>query len=88
VPGEIKRVEYQVVNLGAIARVFTQGEVTPEALAKAGLVRPGYPVKVLANGEIGAALRVTAHRFSAAATQKIKAAGGEAIALEGSGEGA
>ncbi|MER3443100.1 MAG: 50S ribosomal protein L15 [Meiothermus sp.] len=88
VPGEIKRVEYQVVNVGAIAKAFTQGEVSPEALADAGLVRPGYPVKVLANGEIGTALKVMAHKFSAAAAEKIKAAGGEAIALEGNSEGA
>ncbi|RDI95859.1 50S ribosomal protein L15 [Meiothermus sp. QL-1] len=80
--GELKRVEYQVVNLGAIAKRFTSGEVNPEALVQAGLVRPGYPVKVLAHGE-ASAVRVHAHKFSQAAIEKLKAAGGEAVVLEG-----
>ncbi|MBO1438592.1 50S ribosomal protein L15 [Meiothermus sp. CFH 77666] len=80
--GELKRVEYQVVNLGAIAKHFTSGEVSPEALAKAGLVRPGYPVKVLAQGD-ASGVKVHAHKFSQAAVEKLKAAGGEAVVLEG-----
>jgi large subunit ribosomal protein L15 len=80
--GELKRVEYQVVNLGAIAKHFASGEVGPEALVKAGLVRPGYPVKVLAQGD-AKGLKVHAHKFSQAAIEKLKAAGGEAIVLEG-----
>ncbi len=79
--GELKRVEYQVVNLGAIAQHFAAGEVGPEALAQAGLVRPGYPVKVLAQGD-AKGLRVQAHKFSQAAVEKLKAAGGEAVVIE------
>ncbi len=84
VPGEIARVEYQVVNIGLIAKHFTSGEVSPEALVKAGLVRPGYPVKVLAQGA-ASAVKVHAHKFSQAATEKLKAAGGEAVVLESKG---
>ncbi len=80
--GELKRVEYQVVNVGAIAKHFASGEVGPEALAQAGLVRPGYPVKVLALGDANG-VKVRAHKFSQAAAQKLKAAGGEAIVIEG-----
>jgi large subunit ribosomal protein L15 len=80
--GEIKRIEYQVVNLGAIAKHFPSGEVGPEALVQAGLVRPGYPVKVLAMGN-ASGVRVHAHKFSQAAAEKLKAAGGEAIVIEG-----
>ncbi|HEU4742883.1 MAG TPA: 50S ribosomal protein L15 [Meiothermus sp.] len=80
-PGEIARVEYQVVNLGAIAKRFSSGEVTPEALARAGLVRPGYPVKVLSEGKLGSALTVSAHKFSKAAAEKIQAAGGQAVVI-------
>jgi len=80
-PGEIVRVEYEVVNLGAIAGRFHSGEVTPEALAQAGLVRPGYPVKVLSSGELSAALTVSAHKFSKAAAEKIQAAGGQAVVI-------
>jgi large subunit ribosomal protein L15 len=80
--GELKRVEYQVVNVGAIAKHFASGEVGPEALAQAGLVRPGYPVKVLALGDANG-VKVRAHKFSQAAVEKLKAAGGEAIVIEG-----
>lgn len=79
--GELKRVEYQVVNLGAIAKHFATGEVNPAALAQAGLVRPGYPVKVLAQGD-AKGIRVQAHKFSQAAVEKLKAAGGEAVVIE------
>lgn len=80
--GALKRVEYQVVNLGAISKHFASGEVGPEALVQAGLVRPGYPVKVLAMGEANR-VKVRAHKFSQAAVEKLKAAGGEAVVIEG-----
>ena len=46
-----------------------------------GLVRAGLPVKVLARGDIGAAITVRAHAFSDAARAKIEAAGGKAEVL-------
>ncbi|MBA2455269.1 MAG: 50S ribosomal protein L15 [Nocardioidaceae bacterium] len=71
------RVEYQVVNLERIATLYPEGgEVTVESLAERGAVRPGERVKVLGNGDIGVAVTVTAHAFSAAAREKIEAAGG------------
>jgi large subunit ribosomal protein L15 len=78
--GEIKRVEYQVVNVGDIAKRFGSGEVTPKALVKSGLVRAGYPVKVLSRGEANG-VKVHAHKFSQAAAEKLKAAGGEAVVI-------
>ena len=68
------RTEYQVVNLTRLAEL--EGEVTPEILVDNGLVRAGSPVKILGDGEIGKALKVTAHRFSKSARAKIEAAGG------------
>jgi large subunit ribosomal protein L15 len=50
--------------------------VTPEALAERGAVRKGHLVKILGTGELGTALSVTAHAFSATAREKITAAGG------------
>ena len=83
VPGAIPRVEYQIVNLDRLAERFPEGgEVTPEALAKAGLIRKAeLPVKVLGRGEVSAAYTISAHAFSASAVEKIKAAGGEVILL-------
>jgi large subunit ribosomal protein L15 len=72
------RVEYQVVNVGDLARLFPEGgSVGPAELAAAGAVRPKGQVKVLGDGELGGvALTVSAHRFSGTAREKITAAGG------------
>src|SRR3990170_918126 len=62
------RTEYQVVNLDRIAVLFPDGgEVTAESLAERGAVRAGEPVKVLGQGELAAAVQVSAHAFSASA---------------------
>jgi large subunit ribosomal protein L15 len=68
------------VNLGLVGEL--EGEVTPEAMAEAGLIRKAsLPVVILGDGEIDRALTVRAHRFSASARQKIEAAGGVAEVL-------
>lgn len=78
------RVEFEPVNLSDLARFEAGTLVTPELLASAGVVRRrDMPVKVLANGELDKALTVRAHKFSAAARQKIEAAGGAVEALMG-----
>jgi len=70
----IFRTEYAVVNLSDL--VGLEGEITPEVLVRRGLVRSGQPVKVLGDGEIGAAVQVKANKFSKSARAKIEAAGG------------
>ena len=77
------RVEYQVVNVNDLARLFPDGgAVGPDELAAAGAVRKGLPVKVLGDGDLGGvALQMSAHAFSAAARDKITAAGGTATDL-------
>jgi len=73
---------YQIVNVGRLAELFpTGGEVTPETLAANGAVRGGELVKVLGDGEVSVALRVSAHAVSASARQKIEAAGGTVTLL-------
>jgi large subunit ribosomal protein L15 len=73
---------YQVVNTGRLSALYPDGgDVTPEDLAAKGAVRPGELVKVLGSGDAGAALRVSAHAFSASAREKITAAGGTATEL-------
>lgn len=72
------RVEYEPVNVGELASLAANSTVTPESLVASGLVkRPERPVKILATGELAVALTVRAHKFSAAAKQKIEAAGGQ-----------
>ncbi len=76
------RVEYQVVNLAALAALYPEGgTVTVDDLVARGAVRKNSPVKILGNGEIVVAVQVTAHAFSATAKDKIAAAGGSTTEL-------
>lgn len=82
------RVEYEVVNVGQLARFQPGSEVTPVELREARLLRRQLPVKVLGQGELSHPLVVRAHRFSKPARAKIEAAGGKAEELPGaSGDG-
>jgi large subunit ribosomal protein L15 len=68
------RQESNVIRLDQLS--LLEGEVTPEALRAAGLVKRQGPVKVLANGEITQAVTVRGLRVSASARDAIVAAGG------------
>ena len=69
--------EYQVVNVAALAELFPQGgEITVADLVAKGVVRDGYPVKVLGDGEVSAAYTIKGVKASASAKSKIEAAGG------------
>lgn len=83
-PFEKFRTRTQPVNLADLDARFEQGaEVTPDSLRAAGLAtRRDVPVKVLGEGELGKALTVHAHGFSASAREKIEAAGGSVQVLE------
>ena len=72
------RIEYTPINLSQLNTRFDAGAtVDAEGLVAAGLLkRSDEPFKVLANGEIGHALVITAPRVSASARTKIEAAGG------------
>lgn len=69
-------VHYGGVNVGALA-ALDQTEVGPDEMRAAGLVRKREKlIKVLGGGELSKAVTVRAHAISAAARQKIEAAGG------------
>ena len=73
----IFRTEYQVVNVSELGRAGRK-DISLEALVASGLVRnPNKPVKVLGNGEVSKAYKVTANAFSKTAVEKIEAAGGK-----------
>jgi large subunit ribosomal protein L15 len=77
------RVEYVTVNVARLDDAFEPDEeVTPASLRAKGLIRrKAAPVKVLGSGEITKPLRVAAHAFSASASEKISAAGGQTAVL-------
>jgi large subunit ribosomal protein L15 len=82
-PFEKFRTKTQPVNLAELEERFDAGaEVTPDSLKEKGLAKRSDPVKVLARGEISKKLDVHAHAFSAAAREKIEAAGGSCHTLE------
>ncbi|HZK16555.1 MAG TPA: 50S ribosomal protein L15 [Solirubrobacterales bacterium] len=82
-PFERFRTATQPVNVGDLDDRFDAGaEVKPETLREKGLAKRTDPVKVLARGEISKKLDVHAHAFSAAAREKIEAAGGSCHTLE------
>ena len=73
------KVEFQVVNLDRIAKLFPEGgSITVDDLVAKGAVRKGQPVKVLGEGDLAVAAQLTANKFSASAVEKIVAAGGTA----------
>jgi large subunit ribosomal protein L15 len=76
----IWRSEYAVVNLSQLAEL--EGDITPESLREAGLVRSGRKVKVLGDGEVAKPLHVVADKFSKSAREKIEAAGGRCEELQ------
>ena len=75
------RTEAAVINLEDLKAVADDvTEVNAQVLADSGLLRKDETfVKVLGNGEITRALKITASKFSASAKAKIEKAGGEAI---------
>jgi large subunit ribosomal protein L15 len=76
------KVEFQVVNVAALEKLFPAGgDVTVDDLVALGAVRRGEKVKVLGQGDIAVAVRVSAHAFSDSARDKIVAAGGSATEI-------
>jgi large subunit ribosomal protein L15 len=82
-PFESFRTKTQPVNLIDLEERFdADAEVTPETLKEKGLAKRSDPVKILARGNLSKKLTVRAHAFSAAAKERIEAAGGSCHTLE------
>ena len=76
------RTRVSAVNVRDLERF--DGEVTPEMLKEAGLIRnTRLDVKILGHGELTKKLTVSAHLFSAGAREKIESAGGTITWLRG-----
>src|SRR5947209_2474363 len=75
------RTTYDVINVGDFAQLDESvTEVDVVALEARGLIKRGATaLKVLGEGEITRALKVTAAKFSESAKQKIEKAGGQAV---------
>jgi large subunit ribosomal protein L15 len=73
------------ISLASLEQHFeADAEVTPEVLHDRGLIKKAkYDVVVLGNGEISKPLRVSAHRFTKSAREKIEKAGGAVVQIGG-----
>lgn len=79
----LDRTEYQVVNLYQLQALGVDGPITPETLEEHGLIEHARrPVKVVGTGDLARKMDISAHKFSAAARDKIVAAGGAVHELE------
>ena len=71
------------ISLGKIESNFNSGdEVTPEILHERGLIKKAkHDLVILGNGDISKDLKISAHRFTKAAKEKIEKAGGSATVI-------
>lgn len=73
----VNRSVYTIINVGDLASLSANTEVTLDSLLSAGVVTTDNgPLKVLGDGEIAVPLSVKASAFSASARAKIEAAQG------------
>ena len=76
------RIEYQCINVARLEElanegVFVNNAVDFDALFDLGVIsKSNVPLKILGNGAISKALKVSAHKFSESAKSKIESAGG------------
>jgi large subunit ribosomal protein L15 len=81
----IWKTHYNVLNVAqlAVLELDKSAELTPDSLLAMGLLRNAeLPLKILGNGEIDKAVRISAHKVSEGARQKIEAAGGTVTVIE------
>ena len=81
----INRKEYQGVNLDTLQSLVDDKKIKDalgfDHMVELRLARKTEMVKILGRGELKAALKVSAHKFTASAKAAIEAAGGEVIEL-------
>jgi large subunit ribosomal protein L15 len=81
----INRKDYQGINLDTLQGLVDEKKIKDtlgfDTIVELRLARKNELVKILGRGELKAAVKVSAHKFTATAKAAIEAAGGEAIEL-------
>jgi large subunit ribosomal protein L15 len=73
--------DFQIINLNQLSFI-SENEIDKDLLKARGLIRKiEVPVKLLGEGEITRAIKITVNAVSASARSKIEAAGGEVLIL-------
>ena len=80
----IFKTQYHAVNLDTILKMYPNGgDVSPGTLVETGVLKDQkLPLKVLGRGEINVNLKVSAHKFTKSAKQKIETPGGTIQVIE------
>jgi large subunit ribosomal protein L15 len=78
------------ISLGKIESSFNAGdEVTPEILHGRGLIKKAkHDLVILGSGELSKSLKISAHRFTRSAREKIERAGGTVTEIKKAAEAA
>jgi large subunit ribosomal protein L15 len=71
------------VSIGSLNQHFSSDdEITPELMHQRGIIKKAkHDVVVLGTGELSKALRISAHRFTKSAREKIEKAGGSIVEI-------
>lgn len=81
----INKVEYSILNVGNIQKLFDSGKISETAINKEFLLKSkiikdkNSPLKILGNGELKIKIEITADAFTKSAVSKIENLGGKAI---------
>lgn len=76
----VNRRHNTIINVGKLADLEANSEVTLESLMEAGIITTNDgPLKMLGNGELNIPLTVKAAAFTSGAKEKIEAAGGSCV---------
>lgn len=81
----LNRVEYVGINIDTLNKLAEEKNISEfniEVLMQNGLISGKDRVKILGRGELGKAIKVTAHAFSAKAQKAIEEKGGTATVIE------
>jgi large subunit ribosomal protein L15 len=81
--GQVKRRDWVLVNVGLLNHFDANAEVNVESLVEKGILRTATKsLRILGEGDLKVALKVSAHHISAGAKEKIEKAGGSVTIIE------
>jgi large subunit ribosomal protein L15 len=79
----IWKTRFNLLNLEQLGSFEGDVELTPDSLFEMGLLRDkDKPLKILADGDLSKAIRISAHKVSENARRKIEAAGGTVTLID------
>ena len=76
--------KYSIINLETLEKNFDSNSIVdPAILIENKMIKKGFPVKILGDGELTKSLIIKAHKFSKSAVDKINSSGGKTEVIAG-----